>query len=174
MRDRYDDSILARGLLVDIFEQQERYDLAANVDDAIGLRGDFSAADYFEARQKRLLALPYGPFGTALNAAILKARTPAGLDDLDLADLTDPITPMLPLLLSVHPSLGAARLLPLSPRKILPARNGLTSPGDLRRRVSPRLAFNAAKLRMSASEMRTYVNANLRLQWVIAAKTRFP
>jgi tetratricopeptide (TPR) repeat protein len=119
LRDRYDDSILARGMLVDIFEQQERYDLAADIDGELDWQSDGSAAEYFKARRQRLLDLPYGPFGAELNAAILQARVNNGLDDLTLADLTDPISPMLPLLLSVHPSFSAARRLPRA-QEILP------------------------------------------------------
>jgi tetratricopeptide (TPR) repeat protein len=119
LRDRYDDSILARGLLIDIHEQQGDYELAASVDSQIDLKGEASPANYFEARRQRLVSLPYGPFGTALNSAILQARMPAGLDDLALADLTDPMLPMLPLLLSVHPSFSALRSLPRA-KELLP------------------------------------------------------
>ena len=69
-----------------------------------------------------MIDLPYGPFGETANAAILKARGGGGLDDLALAELTDPITPMVPLLLAVHPSFSAARLLPRA-AEILPGEN---------------------------------------------------
>ena len=62
--------------------------------------------------------LPYGPFGDVANSAILKTRT-GGIDDLAFAELTDPMPPMLPLLVAAHPSFGAARLLPRA-KEILP------------------------------------------------------
>ncbi len=111
LQDRYD-SILARGLLVDILEQQQRYDLAAELDDELKDSGELSKEQYLSLRRDRLADLPYGPFGPALNEAIWKTRTPAGLDDLTLADLTDPMLPMLPLLLSNHPGFIEARELP--------------------------------------------------------------
>jgi hypothetical protein len=118
LQDRYD-SILARGLLVDIFEQHQRYDLAAELDQELKGSGDLSRDQYLSARRDRLADLPYGPFGPTLNEAIWKARTPAGLDDLTLADLTDPTLPMLPLLLSNHPGFVEARQLPRA-KEILP------------------------------------------------------
>ena len=118
LRDRYD-SILARGLLVDIFEQQQRFDLAANLDEQLQDAQDLSPEQYLIARRDRLAELPYGPFGPSLNEAIWKTRTPSGLDDRSLADLTDPMLPMLPLLLSNHPGFREARELPRA-KEILP------------------------------------------------------
>jgi hypothetical protein len=118
LQDRYE-SIHARGLLVDIFEQQQRYDLAAKLDPQLKGAGDLSSEQYLSARRDRLADLPYGAFGPTLNEAIWKTRTPSGLDDLALADLTDPMLPMLPLLLSNHPGFVEARQLPRA-KEILP------------------------------------------------------
>ena len=79
---------------------------------------EVTAAAYFSQRRNHLADLPYGPFGDAGNAAILQGRTD-GIDDLALAELTDPMPPMLPLLIAVHPSFSAARLLPRA-KEILP------------------------------------------------------
>ncbi len=119
IRDKYDDQLLARGLLVDIYEQQARFDLAAAEHDAFASAEVASAEDYFRERKLHLQELPYGPFGDAANAAIRQARTADGIDDRTLAELTDPITPMIPLLLAVHPSFAAARSLPRA-EEILP------------------------------------------------------
>jgi tetratricopeptide (TPR) repeat protein len=112
IRDRFENSLLGRGLLVDIYEHQARFADAAAEHESFELPPDATANEYFQLRQLRLLELPYGPFGEAVNAAILQTRSAAGLDDLALAELTDPMPPMLPLVLAAHPSFGPARLLP--------------------------------------------------------------
>ena len=119
LRDKYEDNDFAKGLLIDIYEHQGRYDLAAAEDPSLGFKPGGTAEDYIAKRASRLQALPYGAFGEACNSAILRARTIEGLDDYALADLTDPIPPMLPLLLAVHPSFASVRVLPRS-EEILP------------------------------------------------------
>ena len=121
LRERYDDPVLVRGLLIDIYEQQQRYDLAAAVDDGLDVDPAASAEDYFRVRRSRLSDVPYGAFGKSLNSAILQSRVNGGLTDRELADLTDPMPPMLPLLLSVHPAFASARGLPRA-SEILPPR----------------------------------------------------
>ena len=134
IRDKHDDDRLARGLLIDIYEDQKRFDLAEAEDEAFDLllagapkplassssQGQINPQDYFRGRKKRLDDLPYGPFGDVANAAILRARTAAGIDDSALAELTDPMPPMLPLLVAVHPSFRPVRMLPRA-KEILPA-----------------------------------------------------
>ncbi len=112
IRDRYDDSLLAKGLLVDIYEHQTRYADAAAEHKSFELSPGATANEYFQERRLRLDELPYGPFGDAVNAAILLARSADGIDDLALAELTDPMPPMLTLVLAAHPSFGPVRLLP--------------------------------------------------------------
>lgn len=110
IRDRFGNNPLARGLLVDIFEQQERFADAADQDETLSLSSTPTADEYFGKRRERLLELPYGPFGEVVNAAILQTRT-GGIDSHAFADLIDPVPPMLPLILAVHPSFGSVRLL---------------------------------------------------------------
>jgi tetratricopeptide (TPR) repeat protein len=128
IKDKHRGNLLARGLLVDIFEHQQQYDLAILEHDAATWNAGNSDApvtadEYFRKRRERLIDLPYGPFGVAMNAAILQSRTREGIDDLQLAEIADSIPPMLPLLLAAHPSFHAARLLERA-REILPASVG--------------------------------------------------
>ena len=120
IRDRYGNSPLGRGLLVDIYEHQARFADAAAEHESFELPPDTTADEYFRLRQLRLAELPYGPFGEAVNAAILQARSASGIDDLALAELTDPMPPMLPLVLASHPSFGQTRTLPRA-QEILPS-----------------------------------------------------
>ncbi|MGI9470571.1 MAG: protein kinase domain-containing protein [Rubripirellula sp.] len=122
LRDKYEHNDFARGLLIDIYEHQGRYELAAAEDPSLGFKPEGSAEEYLSKRKQRLVELPYGAFGEACNAAILQARTLEGFDDYMLAELTDPMPAMLPLLLAVHPSFAAARLLPRA-EEILPDPN---------------------------------------------------
>lgn len=112
IRDRYDNNLLAKGLLVDIYEQQARYVDAAAEHPAFDLPTTPTAKEYFQVRRLRLKELPYGPFGDSVNAAIMKTRFGAGIDDRALAELADPMPPMLTLVLAAHPSFGSVRLLP--------------------------------------------------------------
>lgn len=120
LRDKYDQSVLARGLLVDIFEGQKRFDLAAAEHDNFPFEPSMSESDYFQRRGERLLELPYGPFGEVMNEAILQTRTEAGIDALGFAEIADSTPPMLPLLLAVHPSFGRVRSLERA-KEILPS-----------------------------------------------------
>ncbi len=120
IRDKYDANILARGLLVDIFEHQRQYDLALAEQDAMTLNPGFGELDYLRKRREQLTVLPYGPFGTAMNEAILQSRTSEGIDELRLAEIADTTPPMLPLLLAAHPSFRAVRLLHRA-QEILPS-----------------------------------------------------
>ncbi|MCG8653604.1 MAG: protein kinase [Pirellulales bacterium] len=109
IRDQYGNNLLARGLLVDIFEQQQRFEDAAAQHDQFDWQGATNASNYQKERRVHLLRLPYGPFGSMLNQAIWQTRTPEGLGDLQLNNIADQTPPMLPLLLAVHPSFAAAR-----------------------------------------------------------------
>ncbi len=121
IRDKYGSSTLARGLLVDIYEHREQFDLAAAEHTDFSFSPGDTADDYFRQRHDRLSELAYGPFGDLVNEALWEARSRRQFDDLALARLTDPVPPMLPLLLAVHPAFSAARLLPRA-RDILPER----------------------------------------------------
>jgi serine/threonine protein kinase/tetratricopeptide (TPR) repeat protein len=120
IRDRYDDSLLAKGILVDLYEHQARYADAAAEHQSFELPPAATANEYFQERRLRLEELPYGPFGDAVNQAILQTRSAEGIDDLALAELTDPMPPMLTLVLAAHPSFGPVRLLPRA-KEILPS-----------------------------------------------------
>ncbi len=111
LRDKDDASLLARGLLVDIFESQQRFDLAAAQHDAMSPAAGQSESDYFQQRSGQLTQLPYGPFGAAMNQAILQSRSAEGINELQFAELADSTPPMMPLLVAVHPSFRAVRLL---------------------------------------------------------------
>lgn len=124
IRDRHAESSYARGLLIDLYEQQGDWQLAA----AEHVRFDFGdpldANHYFEQRSKlNIDEYPYGPFGTLLNTAILQARRGPlfheGIDDAKLGELADPTPPMLPFLLATHPVFEQARSLERA-KEILP------------------------------------------------------
>ena len=108
---RYDDHILGRGLLVDIYEQQQKYDLAAAIDGSFPAAEPVTKETYFLHRGIRLSEMPYGPFGDLMNLAILQGRL-AKIDDRRLGELADSTLPMFPLLLSVHPAFESVRLMP--------------------------------------------------------------
>jgi len=112
IRDRFRRNDMARGLLVDLYEHMERYDLAAAEQDGIDVAEITSAQEYFRQREKALDDLPYGPFGQPCNRAILQLRNSRDVDDRTLAAWTDPLPPMFALLLAVHPSFAPLRLLP--------------------------------------------------------------
>jgi hypothetical protein len=119
IREKYGNSLLARGLLVDLYEHQSRYDDAAAEHDSFEFPSSGTAEDYIRERRGRLSELPYGPYGVAANAAILQARSAGSVDDAALAELADPMPPMFALLLAVHPSFAEVRLLPRA-EEILP------------------------------------------------------
>jgi serine/threonine protein kinase len=119
IRDKYEQSLLARGLLVDLYEHQSRYGDAAAEHDSFELPSSQGVEDYVRERRRHLSKLPYGPFGIAVNAAILQSRSASGIDDSALAELADPMPPMLTLLLATHPSFASVRLMPRA-QEILP------------------------------------------------------
>jgi hypothetical protein len=108
-------AVFAKGLLIDLYEQSENYLDAAEVDSELPWRPGDDPAGYFAARETRLSALPYGPFGKELNAAILQirrkdlsSREPA---DQLLSRLLSAQLPMLPLVLCKHPAMASMTLL---------------------------------------------------------------
>ncbi|TWT93959.1 tetratricopeptide repeat protein [Stieleria varia] len=101
---------LARGLMVDILEQQGDYDRAGEV-----LRWETPAlteAAYYDRRSESLKETPYGLFGDRLNQVILDTRRGKELTAADLEDLQLGPFPMFPLLFARHPAFAPARLLP--------------------------------------------------------------
>ena len=122
IRQKFNHHDLAVGLLIDIYEQQQQFAKAAELQSLIDA---VSLESYFSQRSEHLLRLPYGPFGDELNRAIFKSRSPGGIENIEIADLADaPMPPMLSLILANHPSFEAARKLPRS-KEIL-ARLGQT------------------------------------------------
>ena len=115
IRDRYDNNPIARGLLIDIYEQQEDFALAASQDAEITFTDGDTSTQYFDRRTDRLVALPYGPFGTVANTAILETRRESSSGDQKLAQWLEPLhPPMLPLLLQAHPTFQQIRTLELA------------------------------------------------------------
>ncbi|SMP58864.1 hypothetical protein SAMN06265222_106138 [Neorhodopirellula lusitana] len=117
LRDGKDEVALSfvRGLLIDLYEQSEDYAAAANTDPELEWSPSDGDTKYFIAREERLQALPYGPFGETLNKAILQIRRkdtsnrePA---DHMLARLISAQLPMLPLVLCKHPAFASMTLL---------------------------------------------------------------
>tara|TARA_R110002049_G_scaffold72490_8_gene187598 strand:- start:2735 stop:6265 length:3531 start_codon:yes stop_codon:yes gene_type:complete len=100
---------LAKGLLIDIYEHYRDFDKAAAVHQ--NFPNPASPNDYFQERRKRLPKQPYGPFGPALNEAILDVRIKGRLTEFELTALADKLPPMLPLLLAAHPAFNATQLL---------------------------------------------------------------
>ncbi|MDG2223292.1 MAG: tetratricopeptide repeat protein, partial [Rubripirellula sp.] len=119
IRDRYRSNELARGLLVDLYEHQTQFELAANEQGITGITPATSAQEYYGSRQKNLPTLPYGPFGKVCNEAILESRIKSEIDDQLLAQWVDPLPPMLSLLLAVHPAFEQVRQLPRA-QELLP------------------------------------------------------
>lgn len=113
IRDRYDNHLFARGLLVDIYEQQSMYREAAAEHTHFELANGDDANAYFQARADKLAELPYGPFGTVVNRAILQTRSEQGMNSDSFADLIEPThPPMLPLILAAHPSMRTVKTYP--------------------------------------------------------------
>lgn len=108
-------SIHARGLLIDLYEQSENYTEAAEVDPELSWRPGDNLSDYFPARAVRLSALPYGPFGESINAAILQIRR----KDLGTRETAERLLsrliaaqlPMLPLVVCKHPAMASMTVL---------------------------------------------------------------
>lgn len=106
-RDRSNDA--PRGLLIDLCESQSRWADAAALDESISLANPADKADYLGKRRESLVRLPYGPFGEKANLAIWQTRMSETIEPSTIADWVDPLPPMLPLLLAVHPSFQAVR-----------------------------------------------------------------
>jgi TolB-like protein len=98
---------LAKGLAIDVYEQQEAYGEAAAL---LGESTDrpWDRARYLAAREASLERLPYGPFGPTLNRAIWEARA-GRVDEVRLQQVVDQQPPLLVLLLAAHPALTTAR-----------------------------------------------------------------
>ncbi|TWT87819.1 protein kinase domain-containing protein [Neorhodopirellula pilleata] len=105
----------ARGLLIDLYEQSEDFAAAAKIDPDLPWRSNDEPSGYYAARETRLHDLPYGPFGAALNAAILQIRrkdlTVREPADQLLSRLAAAQLPMLPIVLCKHPALSSMTLL---------------------------------------------------------------
>ena len=101
-----EDDMVARGLLIDIYEQADDHPAAARLDAKLNWKPTQSAAAYYTARQQRIGELPYGPFGPTLNAAIVQLRHPQPDSDESheqiLSRLISAQLPMLPLVLCTH------------------------------------------------------------------------
>jgi tetratricopeptide (TPR) repeat protein len=122
IRDHYRGNELAKGLLVDLYEQQKRFNLAAEEQGIDGITPSTSAQEYFDSRNKKLLTLPYGPFGRVCNQVILELRTKTAVDDQLFAQWVDPLPPMFSLLLAIHPAFARVRRLPRA-QELLPRQN---------------------------------------------------
>jgi len=98
---------LAKGLAIDVYEQQEAYGEAAAL---LGESSDrpWDRGRYLAVREATLERLPYGPFGPSLNRAIWEARAER-LDEVRLQQIVDQQPPLLVLLLAAHPALVTAR-----------------------------------------------------------------
>ncbi len=120
IRDKYNRNPLARGLLVDIYESQHRFDDAIAQHDRFEMAAGASETDYLRKRREYLAELPYGPFGAVMNEAIWQSRRAAGIDERRLAEIADSSPPMFPLLLAAHPSFSAVRRFERA-KEILPA-----------------------------------------------------
>lgn len=107
--------VFANGLLIDLYEQSEDYVAAAKLDPDLPWKPNQDLSQYYAARETRLDELPYGPFGAAINAAILQIRR----KDLSVREPADQLLsrllaaqlPMLPLVLCKHPAMASMTLL---------------------------------------------------------------
>ncbi|MEO1614828.1 MAG: protein kinase [Planctomycetota bacterium] len=96
------------GLLLDIHEQKHDYRNASRL---LGLPQTLDQTEYYEKRQATLAQTPYGPFGRALNNAILELRSGGGDEEM-LDSLEASASPMFRLLLARHPAFFDLRTLP--------------------------------------------------------------
>lgn len=105
----------AQGLLIDLYEQSENYAEAAATDPQLAWRPGDDPSGYFPAREARLEAVPYGPFGATINAAILQIRRKdiASREPADrlLSRLISAQLPMLPLVVCKHPAMASMTVL---------------------------------------------------------------
>ncbi|MCA9138741.1 MAG: protein kinase [Planctomycetales bacterium] len=93
---------LVIGFLVDFYEDQGDF---AKASEQLGM--DIvpgSSEEYFQYRRSTLVDTPYGPFGNALNRAILDLRTRSEADTEMLGVLDESGATMFPLLLARHPA----------------------------------------------------------------------
>ncbi|MEM9646086.1 MAG: hypothetical protein AAF989_13945, partial [Planctomycetota bacterium] len=98
----------ARGMLIDLYEQKGDLNSAAAYDPQLGGEGVFQWTHeaYFSKRNKRLEALPYGPFGPVSNDVIWRQR--ASREETRFTEFrawSDTWSPSMPLLLARHPAL---------------------------------------------------------------------
>ena len=126
LMDRHDGHELARGLLIDIYEDLGRFDQAAQLQSEMPEVGK-DRTKYAAERQKRLVQFPYGPFGPQMNQVLYEGRFTEVTSDR-LADLISNQTPTLPMLLANHPALAAAATKPRA-LDILPGATATTSTG---------------------------------------------
>lgn len=107
IRREFPDNRDAIGLLIDLHEEREEYNSAANLQGILGRPG-MSAEEYYSNREKRLEDFPYGAFGPEMNRAILDARRGRAdrpyIETLALAPPTS-----FALLMSAHPAFADVR-----------------------------------------------------------------
>ncbi|MEO1527282.1 MAG: serine/threonine-protein kinase, partial [Planctomycetota bacterium] len=102
-------SMLSSGLLIDIYEQQQRWDLAAKEQGWTEIPS--TAGEYFEIRTRYLKEFPYGPFGELLNRAIFELRRSPELARSRVGELSESRSPMFPMLVNCHPAFASMRRL---------------------------------------------------------------
>lgn len=93
---------LAIGLLIDMYEHQGDFQRAGQQQGLVDVPD--TAKDYYAMRETKLIEFPYGPFGTALNRAILDLRKTSVVDPGILGALNESGATMFPLLLARHPA----------------------------------------------------------------------
>ncbi|WP_153557535.1 serine/threonine-protein kinase [Roseimaritima sediminicola] len=103
------DSPAVRGLAIDLYEQNGNFADAARLQ---GFSPTGDAETYFQQRSEHLQQDPYGPFGPAMNRAILDARRQR-VDDVYLAKLLADRPTTLVLLMSAHPAFAGFRDRPI-------------------------------------------------------------
>lgn len=111
LNQRHESDLLAVGLLIDLYEESQRYQEAADLLPSINSEFVTTADQYWRAREETLAAYPYGPFGAELNRTLFNARSGKGVSEDDFAALEYATLPMLPLLLAKHPALRKTRAL---------------------------------------------------------------
>ncbi len=101
---------LAVGLLIDIYEDQERYDAAEVLwADANAPRSN-SSESYFALRARTIERLPYGPYNGLLNRAIFDSRVDKNsIDAARFEQLASSLSPALPILVSKHPAFATTK-----------------------------------------------------------------
>ncbi len=101
--------ILAKGLLIDIYEQAGDFERAAKVLTLSGADLETQdsrklAPEYFSWRATTIAEVPYGPFNGLMNQAILSSRVRA-IDEVGFEQLASSLSPSLPMLVAQHPAL---------------------------------------------------------------------